>query len=329
MRNSAHRLQKSDPALPVSELQKYIDGWLLSCQISRHSDRTLDNRRDILDRLKWFLDQKKLQECGVMELRLFLAYLNTGHEDPGGRWGNPQLTKPVKSRTSKDYHATLRTLFNWIVAEGGLDVSPMERIPVPVDRPDAIEPFTEGQVKTLLEAAKKSRHPRRDEALFLFLLDTGCRASEVCDLNLGDVDMSAKKTTVDGKGGKTRPVYFSSITGRALWQYLREDEREPLSPLFQSERGERFTRSGLRQLIERIGDGAGLTAARCCPHTFRHTFAVSFLRAGGNQFTLMQLLGHTNLAMTARYVKLAQADVENQHRQFSPVEMIKGKGSKR
>jgi len=319
MYNTAPRLQVSESALPVSSLQKYAEGWLLTCEISRHSERTLGNRRDIVEKLRWFLNRKGLQECGVMELRLFLAYLNTGHKDPGGRWDNPQMTEPVK-----DYHSALRTLFNWIVAEGALPSSPMERIPVPVDRPDEIEPFTEAHVKALLDASKKTRQPRRDEALLLFLLDTGCRASEVCDLNLCDVDMSAKKATVDGKGGKTRPVYFGRTTARALWQYLREDEREPTDPLFQSHRGERMTRFGLRQFIERVGNAAGLEAVRCSPHTFRHTFAISFLRAGGNQFTLMQILGHTHLAMTARYVKLAQADVENQHRQYSPVERLKG-----
>ncbi len=318
MNNSAPRLQETAPCIAVSSLQKYADGWLLSCQISQHSERTLGNRRMVLDKLLWFFKQKDIQDCGVTELRVFLAYLSTGHKDKGGRWGNPQLTETVKSRTVKDYHATLRTLFNWIVSEGALRVSPMERIPVPVDRPDSIEPFTEAQVKALLEAAKKTRQPRRDEALTLFLLDTGCRASELCDLNLNDVDMSGKKASVEGKGGKSRPVYFGRTTGRALWQYLREDERTPEEPLFQSERGERLTRSGLRQLIERIGKVAGIESVRCSPHTFRHTFAISFLREGGNQFTLMHILGHTHLAMTARYVHLAQADVENQHRQFSP-----------
>jgi site-specific recombinase XerD len=62
------------------------------------------------------------------------------------------------------------------------------------------------------------------------------------------------------------------------------------------------------------------------PHTFRHTFAVMFLRAGGNTFTLQQLLGHTSLAMTNRYVALAQADIENQHRQFSPADHLKKHG---
>jgi site-specific recombinase XerD len=62
---------------------------------------------------------------------------------------------------------------------------------------------------------------------------------------------------------------------------------------------------------------------RCSPHTFRHTFAISFLRAGGNVFTLKEMLGHTSLAMTNRYVAIAQADISKQHAQFSPVKTFK------
>ncbi len=324
MNNLALRLQKTaDASISVVDLEKYAVGWLLSSEISQHSSATLENRRLIVKNLTWFLKRNRYSECGVMELRQFLAYLNTGHRDPGGRWGNPQQTRPVKPRTVKDYHGSLRCLFNWIVAEGALDATPMARVPVPVDRPDVIQPFTEAQVNAALAAARKSRHPRRDEAILLFLLDTGVRAAELCGLRFSGLDMSAKRATVEGKGGKSRPVYFGRTTARALWQYLKQDGREPEDPVFISERGESFTRSGLAQLIDRLGTLARITSTRCSPHTFRHTFAVTFLRSGGNQFTLMQLLGHTNIQMTAKYVKLAEADAENAHRQCSPVERLR------
>ena len=89
--------------------------------------------------------------------------------------------------------------------------------------------------------------------------------------------------------------------------------------------GAGLTRTGLRVLIGRLGKVAKVETTRCSPHTFRHTFSVEFLRAGGNVFTLQQLLGHTHLHMTNRYVALAQADIENQHRQFSPVARLKGR----
>lgn len=329
MNNSALRLQDSEAALSLASLERYADGWFLSGEISQHSESTLATRRLMVRNLLWFLRHKGYASCSLMELRAFLAYLTNGHKEPGGRWGNPRMTRPVKPRTVKDYHGHLRTLFRWIVEEGGLTVSPMERIPSPIDRPDAIQPFTDEQVNALLAAAKRSQQPRRDEAFLLFLLDTGVRASELAHLRFQDIDLSTKKATVEGKGGKTRPVYFGRATARALWQYLNRDGREAEEPVFQSERGEALTRSGVFQLVERLGKEASVRGVRCSPHTFRHTFAVTFLRNGGNQFSLMNLLGHTNIAMTARYVRLAQADVEKQHRQFSPADSLKGKGKRR
>ena len=141
--------------------------------------------------------------------------------------------------------------------------------------------------------------------------------------------MSARKCIVLGKGNKHRVVYFGRQTAKALWNYLREEDREPCSPVFLSDRGtkagEPLTRAGLRQLIERLGKAANIEAVRCSPHTFRHTFAVTFLRNGGNVFSLQQILGHTSLQMTNRYVAVSQADLERQHRQFSPVDRLGGK----
>jgi len=327
MQNSPLRFTKTDAALSVDELERYADGWFLSGDIDQHSQATLDIRRLVVNKLLWYLRQKECRECGTHELRQFLAYLTHGHKEPGGRWGNPQQTRPVRPRTVHTYHGHLRTLFRWIVTEGVLEASPMERIPVPTSREDQIQPFTQAQVKALLTAAKRGRYPRRDEAILLFLLDTGVRASELCGLRIKDVDLSGRRAVVLGKGNKHRTVYFSKATGKAMWSYLKDDEQEPEEALFQSERSDRLTRSGLLQLMERLGQAAKIEAARCSPHTFRHTFAVEFLRAGGNVFSLQQILGHTSLHMTNKYVALAQADIENQHRQFSPVERLKGRKS--
>jgi site-specific recombinase XerD len=314
---------KTEPAMDVAELARYADGWLLSGEISQHSPRTLELRRMVVGNLLWFLKDRELPSCGTLELRQFLAYLTNGHKEPGGRWGNPQMTRPVRPRTVRDYHGHLRAFFRWIVSEDGLNASPVDRIPPPVSRPDQIQPFTPDQAQALLLAAKRSKQSRRDEAMLWFMLDTGVRASELCGLRRCDVDFQGRRCTVLGKGDKHRTLPFGGTAAKALWNYLKDEPRDPEEPLFLSQRGEPLTRSGLLQLIERLGKVAHVEATRCSPHTFRHTFAVEFLRAGGNVFTLQQLLGHTDLKMTNRYVALAQADIENQHRQFSPADRLK------
>ena len=80
------------------------------------------------------------------------------------------------------------------------------------------------------------------------------------------------------------------------------------------------------------GKKAGVTGLRISPHTFRHTFAVMYLRNGGDVFSLQKLLGHSDLTMTRRYAELSETDVIEKHRQFSPADafgMTKQNGRKR
>ncbi len=118
-------------------------------------------------------------------------------------------------------------------------------------------------------------------------------------------------------------VHFGMATGNALRLYLRSrsDADTDEEPAFVADKcGEAvrpLTRSGLRQLIGRLGKAAGITRA-CSPHVLRRTFAVSWLRNGGNIFSLQAMLGHSDLRMTQRYLSLARADIAEQARQFSP-----------
>jgi len=335
MAKTAPRFAKTGPSIPAAELLQLGQGWLLDGEIRQLSKRTLEARRFLVEKLLWFLRQREYPACGTHELRAFLAYLSTSHETEDGRWGkagDPLVTsarRPVKARTVQTYFGNLRTLFRYLVAEGAIEASPMEALRPPIARSDQIQPFTSDQIQALINAARRSRHPRRDEAILLFLLDTGARASELCALRVRDLDLQGRRCSVLGKGNKTRSLYFGRDTTKALWAYLKEEPREPGEPLFLADRGkgagDPLTRSGLLQLIGRLGTAAKVEACRCSPHTFRHTHAVEFLRSGGNVFTLKELLGHTTLAMVNRYVALAQADIENQHRQHSPVDRLRSR----
>lgn len=318
--------------LSTSDLADLAERWLDACDGQFHSERTIEARRSILDKLLWFLRHVETDQCGTREVEKFLAYLRHGHKESGGRWDNPQMTRPVRPRTVKDYYGHLRTFFRWCVAQGELAVSPCERITPPTARADQVQPFTEAEVRAMLAAARaKTAHPRRNEAILTLLHDCGLRASELCGLTVGDVDLGGCTVTVLGKGNKHRRVPFGRVAKRALYQYLAEQrDRRPVeddSPMFTSDRGRRasgsepLTRSGLLQMIERIGAAAGVRDTH--PHRWRHTFAVDYLRAGGNVFALQRLLGHTSLSMTNRYVALAQTDLQAQHREFSPADRLR------
>ena len=313
-------------ALPVEELQRYATDWYYDCQYRQHTARTVAEKKFILDKLFWFLNHKGHTHCGLVELRRFLTYVTNGHLEPGGRWGNPHMTTPVRPVRVRGYYSVLSAWYQWMVDEELIVASPMLKIARPMVRTEQIKPFTAEQIEAILRAARRSKHPRRDEAIVLFLLDTGIRAGELCALKMSDIDTAGRRCMVMGKGNKTRVMYFGRNAAKALWKYLQEVPREAHEPVFLSDRGlragEAFTPSGLFQLIERLGRAANIQATRCSPHTFRHTFAFLFTQNGGNAFTLKELLGHTSLAMTNRYVALASANMEAQHRQFSPGDRV-------
>jgi site-specific recombinase XerD len=162
-------------------------------------------------------------------------------------------------------------------------------------------------------------HTKRNKAIILTLLDTGIRASELCSIKVIDLDFKNKQITVNGKGDKERVLEISSRTAQLIWRYLitRSSELPDKAPLFAGDFDLPLTRSGLLQLIKRIGKRAGVPNAH--PHRFRHTFAINFLRNGGNIYALQELLGHSSLDMVKHYLALSNQDCAAVHRMASPV----------
>jgi site-specific recombinase XerD len=310
--------------LSLEDLERFSQDWLFDGEFRAHSPRTTETRRIFVQNLLRFLTQEGCSTCGKQELKAFFVFL--GRPTPEGRWGIPRLTQPLKPITIKDYFVNLRVMFRWFEMEGFIEASPMEALPIPAVRDSHIQPFAPEQVKALFEAAKKSTQPKRDYAIVSLLLDCGLRAGELCGLKVCDIDLNARCVSVTGKGNKRRSVYFGKETSKALWQHIRSTNRQADDWVFPSDRGirtgEPLKPNGLLQLVQRLGQAANIKAVRCSPHTFRHTYAVSFLRAGGSVFTLRESLGHTNLTMTSKYVMVAEADL-SQSKNFSPVDRLR------
>ena len=321
---------KKSPYPLVSALPALIAAYLRQGELGGWTVRTLSNRRDTLGKLVWCLTQKNITACDPAGIEEFFLYLRNGHTEAGGRWGKKDELQPVGKETVKTFHSRLRAFFTWAVSEERIGVSPMAKMKPPISRPDQIIPFSDTEVSALIGATAHTHNPRRDRALLLLMLDTGLRATEVTSLLIADCDLDNNRVMVRlGKGGKMRAAPFSIESRRALYDYLATREIDPAECLFLSERGVGagggLTREGLGALYGRVGAIAGI-GGRCNPHKMRHTFAVSFLKSGGSELALKQILGHESLVMTARYVSLASADTAKMHEAFSPVSALVAKG---
>ena len=299
-------------------LSQAIEGYFLAARARRLSRNTLDSYGYAFRRFEAFLpEQQALATVTAGDVRRFLDSL-----------------EGLSAKSVVIIHSALSALWTWAVQEGLAESNVVRAVQPP--RPDRKEilPYSQEDVQAMLGACERTqaysrpgkarcdnRRPtaHRDRAILLVLVDTGIRASELCELRIYQADLRNERLTVMGKGRKERVLPICARTGQALWRYLatREDAERKAGMLFVTASGRAMDRNQLRRLLMRIGRRAGVAGVTV--HRFRHTFAIEFLRNGGNAFALQRLLGHSSLEMVRRYLAIAEADVEQAHRNASPV----------
>lgn len=211
----------------------------------------------------------------------------------------------------------IRAFLRFCASDGLIDTAPVFAMP---KVPKTILPaFETAEVDRLLHACLAER----DELIVLMLLDTGLRASELCALDGSDIDANTGAVFVRmGKGQKQRTVFLGTHTRRVLARYWRNSGKPgPTMPVWVSAgTGKRLTDSGLRQLLQRLGERANV--AHSHPHTYRRTFALWSLRAGMDVHSLAALMGHADIGVLRQYLALTGEDLRRAHQQHSTVDNL-------
>ncbi len=144
------------------------------------------------------------------------------------------------------------------------------------------------------------------------LLDTGIRVSELCGLDIDDIDKEdLSALVIGGKGEKDRTVLFTNSTVDAIesWEPIRENRvssqnSDSQRALFVSRRGKRINPRSIQKLMDSLADLAEIPRSRLSPHTLRHTFATGLLERGADLVTIQRLLGHSSIATTRVYLEI-------------------------
>ena len=165
----------------------------------------------------------------------------------------------------------------------------------------------ERQVNGATSAAGR-RQALRDQAVVALMAYAGLREGEVCGLLASDVELSERKGRVvvrSGKGDKERSVPLNEHARKAVraWMDVRGGGQ---GPLFIGKHGDALQARGVQRRVAELGRLAGV---ECTPHQLRHTFAKRCLDKGGQLTEVRDLLGHTRLETTARYVKPGWGDL--------------------
>ncbi len=302
-------------------LSQALIGYELAFHARNLSENTLKDYQNTFRKFQAFLGADPcISDITIETIQAFLA-------------SNSHLA----GKTILNYHIGLSSLWEWATGPAGaVKENLLHKIKPPrPGKPDII-PFSEADIRLILSTIKTSKtytthgvltshsipNADRNRAIVLTLLDTGIRATELCNLKIKDCQLrTANKiiTIEGGKGDKCRHVPISARTAQAIWAYLAARPGARLTAaLFATSTERHIDRNNLGNMLEYCQERSGVPNIH--PHRFRHTFAINFLRNGGNVYALQAILGHESLKTCLKYLQIAQTDLDDGHRQASPVE---------
>lgn len=259
-------------------------------------------------------------------LREYVYFLT--HDKP--KWeGHPTLTEKSKTERGLSPHsvnirlATMKAFYRWLHNEGYIPSNPAANIKKQPVEEDKIGAFTDEQVEALLAQPDQRTYAGfRDYVLMRLLLETGLRINEALSLTAADIDVKMRMITLEGsrtKNRKTRVIPLSSDLIRLLLDLIAENKTyfPDAEHIFLSNMGDPISQSNITDRIKEYGVKAGIAdQVRVSPHTFRHTFALNFLMAGGDIIALQRILGHSSMEMVRKYVQHTPDDLMTQYEKF-------------
>ena len=305
---------------PSSKLRQAIDRYLSYLQSEENkSPLTIESYERSLKFTEELLSVGDAKEIEKSNIRRFKQRLHS-HRTKQGR--------ELSVGTKNNHITILRAFLRYLIQEEELDVYPPDRVKR-LNAPERkVKVLHAEQLDQLLSSPDTStRMGKRDKAILELFFSSGLRLEELRQLNCKDVNLKTREIPIRGKRGKTRVVFISDRAAEALQAHLTS-RLDHLSPLFirTPDRafnvmppGDEFrlSRVSIRKIVKIHATMAGIVISPS-PHTLRHSFATTLLRAGAGLREVQEMLGHKDLSTTQIYTHVTNPQLKDVHRRCHP-----------
>lgn len=234
------------------------------------------------------------------------------------------LESDLKTASINRYLRDIRVFFNWSYNNNYID-KPI-RINMVKGQEEPIKAFPEEDLMLITQRPTDINDfvEWRNWMITNWILATGNRASTVCDVHIGDVDFRNREITLrHTKNKKSQVIPLSTTLESLLREYLNTWRFQCSSDdyIFPNVGNEKLSRGALTHSFIKYCKKRGSSHTNI--HGLRHSFALGYIRNGGNQFKLQKILGHSSLEMTKRYVALVSEDLKEDFDKFSTLDNIR------
>ena len=236
--------------------------------------------------------------------------------------GNCPVTINTKLRT-------IKTLFNYLEEIELIPIgkNPARRVSF-VKTEGKVTTFSDEQVKQILQYFRRMKGKTnalfavRDSTMFTTLISTGMRCGELCNLKWSDVDLINNHIILFGKlrVQQGMPIVPKLKTELLEWRVYCEREfgKLPVN-VFTNRKGMRLTENAVACVFKRLRVIFKFKDVRCCCHDCRRYYASSLIRNGADAFTVQQLMRHSDLTMTKKYVQIFGNELEKRNLEYNPL----------
>ena len=203
--------------------------------------------------------QKPIAEIQTYDLRFYLAMY--------------QKVRGVSNSTLDGMRRCIRSFFCWAFAEDLIPKNPSIALAQIKSEKVIRKPFSDVDIELL----KRSCTSLRDRAIVEFLYFTGCRVSEMVQLNISDINFKTKEVIVHGKGNKQRVVYLSDVCALYLSEYI-ESRTDNYPALFIGRGTDRLSKAGVEAMLKRLSKAAGVENVARASKTSRRSLVMRILK---------------------------------------------------
>ncbi|WHY79019.1 tyrosine-type recombinase/integrase [Neobacillus sp. WH10] len=226
----------------------------------------------------------------------------------------------------------LKAFFNYMVEADVINEkrNPMSKIEK-AKTDTKIEVFSDNHIRQMLNYYRRlknrehSFHAYRDYTIILTLLGSGMRLGELCNLKWKEVDLVTGTIIVFGKNRTQASIPITDKLVKELAEYkifCQQYFSEPSEQVFINKENKPMTANEVKNVFKRLKTIMNFKDVRLSAHTFRHTFAHRFLMNGGDVFTLKQMLRHSSLKMTEKYLAIWGTALRDQNEKYNPLSTL-------